>query len=158
MRTKPHSISAHGFWSTLHPNKDPTVPYPSSLNFEALTQTPHIRQDDLAQRVFFTTRLGQFGLCSKWARSGDQIVIFDGLWKPFTLRPTINEARRHAWKLVGDCFVGECTEEAAGGGPTLSLDSEGCQDEKDTEYMLSLLDRRGERRKRRLWRRQFVLD
>jgi hypothetical protein len=78
--------------------------------FDAPKQHRRDARKALNQRICFTTKLGLYGFCSKWTRSGDRIVTFDGRKKLFVLRPSTHENEPGLWKLIGDCCFGQLDE------------------------------------------------
>jgi hypothetical protein len=72
---------------------------------DTLLQNFELSRYPSRQRVFFVTELGLFGLCSRWTRTGDHMVFFQGALKPHMLRPEVAGRGEKMWKLIGDCYV-----------------------------------------------------
>ncbi|KAF2818907.1 HET-domain-containing protein [Ophiobolus disseminans] len=78
---KPASLTRE-FWHTINCDPHLTDPPGPIQDFDSLLQKHEITHPYFQQRIFFTTELGFFGMCSKHTRSGDQVVFFDGVKKP----------------------------------------------------------------------------
>ncbi|KAJ4336351.1 hypothetical protein N0V87_005502 [Didymella glomerata] len=60
-----------------------------------------------ADRSLFFTTTGFLGLGPRGLQPGDEVVIFDGDYTPFILRPQLdtNNPNGNLYKIVGDCYL-----------------------------------------------------
>lgn len=149
-----HEIFKRGFWRTVNAKKARTalVNFSPMNDFESLLLNCKISTGVVSERTFFMTELGFFGICSRWTRKGDHVVLFGGMPKPYTLRPVEGDDGQRMWKLIGDCFIEDCME-----GHYFepeSYDTCGREVDKNTEAMP---DERFPGRTKKLREEQFIL-